>query len=255
MNFLSKLIAAKLKLLEVHFNTQTGHIGSNLSCIDFLMSLYHLKKKNNDKFVLSKGHSSLAFYTTLWSIGLISESDLNTYAQDGTRFPAHPSGNSIPEVIFPTGSLGHGPSLSAGMALSLLKTTDSHVYCLCSDGEWQEGSCWEALIFAVHHKLSNLTIIIDQNKLQGFGDTDSIISCPSLERRIAAFGAAVQIVNGHDPSAILQAMNSGSIELPNFLILETIKGKGMHNENTIECHYLPLTNEQYLHARTSILNN
>ena len=147
--------------------------------------------------------------------------------------------------MFPTGSLGHGPSLSAGLALAAKKQKSGrNVYCLCSDGEWQEGSCWEALIFAVHHKLDNLTILIDQNKLQGFGTTDQVISCGDLQPRLFAFGANVLTCDGHDHEAILCALESAT-NRPKIILLNTVKGRGTLYENKMESHYLPLTLENY----------
>lgn len=129
------------------------------------------------------------------------------------------------------------------------------VFCLCSDGEWQEGGCWEALTFAVHQRLDKLFILIDQNGLQGFGRTMDVISCEDLSPRIAAFGAEVRRVDGHDPQGITRALSPGEHGLPVVLILETIKGKDLHFENSLESHYLPLTPEQYLAARNAIMQN
>jgi transketolase len=162
----------------------------------------------------------------------------------------------IPGLLFPTGSLGHGPSLAAGVALaSKHKKYESHTYCLCSDGEWQEGSCWEALTFSVHHRLDNVTIIIDQNGLQGFGKTEDIISCGDLTERIASFGAHVQCINGHDCSEIKKGLKNRSSGKPNVLILNTIKGKDLPLEGQMESHYLPLSTEQYRTACSKVKGN
>ena len=111
----------KLKLLEMHMKSNAGHVGGNLSCFDALMVLFHHGISPIDRFVLSKGHSAGALYVTLWSLGKISDDDLATFCKDDTKFPGHPSGTGIPELMFPTGSLGHGPSLSAGLALAAKK--------------------------------------------------------------------------------------------------------------------------------------
>ena len=177
---------------------------------------------------------------------MLDDSDLDSFSGDNTRLPGHPSGTGIPGVLFATGSLGHGPSLAAGLALAAKhQKSDRHIYCLCSDGEWQEGSCWEALAFSVHHQLNNLTIIIDQNGLQGFGTTAEIISCSDLTPRIASFGAHVQHIDGHDCLIIKKALETTSLEKPNVLILDTIKGKGLHFEGEMQSHYLPLSEDQY----------
>jgi transketolase len=116
---------------------------------------------------------------------------------------------------------------------------------MCSDGEWQEGSCWESLIFAVRHKLDNLTIIIDQNSLQAFGTTEEVASMRELEPKIASFGANVTAINGHDPDALRTGFGLRVPGKPSFLLLRTIKGRGTYFENEISSHYLPLTREQY----------
>ena len=186
-SFENNLIKTKIKLLELHYFTNSGHLGGNFSCIDLLMTLYHLVMNPDDQFILSKGHSAAALYVTLWSKGLISDSDLITFTKDNSLLPGHPSGSGIPGLMFSTGSLGHGPSLASGLALSArFKKLNHQVFCVCSDGEWQEGSCWEALTFAVHHKLDNLIILIDQNGLQGFGRTEDVISCNNLSLRLEA---------------------------------------------------------------------
>lgn len=256
LTFESLLSTSKLRLVTMHYETKSGHLGGNFSCIDALMTLYHQVLQSDDRFVLSKGHSAGALYVTLWSLGKLSDADLKTFSQDDSILPGHPSGTGIPDLLFPTGSLGHGPSLAAGLALAAKhKNSKHHIYCLCSDGEWQEGSCWEALIFSVHQQLSNLTIIIDQNGLQGFGSTQEIISCNNLTSRMSAFGAFVQQVDGHNPTAIQKALSIHSPDKPNILILNTIKGKDLHFAGTMESHYLPLTKEQYEWACSQIASS
>jgi transketolase len=251
--FESLLKSAKTRLLQMHYEAKSGHLGGNFSCMDALMTLYHLVIKPGDRFILSKGHSAGALYATLWSLGKLRDSDLETFGKDNTTLPGHPSGAHIPDLLFSTGSLGHGPSLAAGLAMAAKhQNTGRHIYCLCSDGEWQEGSCWEALIFAVHHKLDNLTIVIDQNGLQGFGKTEDIISCSDLTPRISAFGAQVQLINGHDCLQIKKSLEIISVNKPTVLILDTVKGKDLHFEGVMASHYLPLSDEQYRMACAKI---
>lgn len=217
------------------------------------MVLHHLIMKPGDLFILSKGHASAALYTTLWSLGKISDLELSTYGADSTLLPIHPSGNGIPGLLFATGSLGHGPSLAAGLAISAQQKNQSQrVFCLCSDGEWQEGSCWEALIFAVHQKLDNLTILIDQNGLQGFGSTQEVISCKDLTPRLKPFGASVQQAAGHDTASIINALSKNPTGCPNIVVLDTVKGKGTHFEGQLESHYLPINKEQYELAKANL---
>ena len=152
-------LGARLRLLRMHYESGVGHIGGNLSCLDLLLILHHRVLLPADQFVLSKGHSAGAYYVTLWTLGKLTEQDLSTFHKDGTRLSGHPPTSGIDDILFATGSLGHGLSLAAGLALAKrLKGEPGRVFCLTSDGEWNEGSCWEALIFAKHHGLDNLTI-------------------------------------------------------------------------------------------------
>lgn len=244
---------ARLKLLDLHFASKCGHIGGNFSCVDALMTLHHSVMEPGDRFILSKGHSAGALYVTLWSLGKLTDSDLETFTKDNSHLPGHPSGKGIPDVLFPTGSLGHGPSLAAGLALAAKhQNKNRHIYCLCSDGEWQEGSCWEALAFSVHHNLDNLTIIIDQNGLQGFGRTREILYCGELDSRMASFGAHVSRIDGHNCAEIRKELRNKCNCKTNILILDTIKGKDLHFEDKMESHYLPLSEEQYSAAYKKI---
>jgi transketolase len=255
--YFDKLLdSTKLRLLKMHYDSNCGHLGGNLSCIDAMMTLHHFVMKPADRFILSKGHSAGALYVTLWSLGKLKDSDLECFSKDNTHLPGHPSGAGIPGLLFSTGSLGHGPSLAAGLALAAKhQGSDRHIYCLCSDGEWQEGSCWEALAFSVHHQLNNLTIIIDQNGLQGFGTTEEVISCNDLNPRILSFGAHVQRIDGHNFSEIKNSLENRSLNKPNLLILDTVKGKGLHFEGEMESHYLPLSVDQYHTACSKIIGD
>lgn len=240
---------SKRKLLDLHYNSRKGHLGGNLSCFDIMYCLFHKIMRDDDRFILSKGHSAGALYVMLWSKSLISDDDLDSFCREGTKFPAHPSGVHIPNLLFPTGSLGHGASLACGMALSAkLTNTPRHIYCLCSDGEWQEGSTWEALIFAVHHQLDNLTIVIDKNGWQGFGKTADVASMDNLQHKINAFGVDAIIADGHNHHEIIDAFNIPSIDRPQIIIFNTIKGKDTELENTLSSHYLPFTENSYRDA-------
>ncbi len=233
----------------MHFESNVGHIGGNLSCLDLLVCLYHKIIEDKDAFVLSKGHAAGSLYTTLWSLGCLSDEDLQTFHQNGTKLAGHPPINGIPKILFATGSLGHGLSLSNGLALGKkLKGEAGRVFCLLSDGEWNEGSNWEALIFAVHQKLNQLTIIIDCNGLQGFGTTHEVANLEPLTDKFLAFGCAVTEINGHDPDNIIEAL-SLTMTKPHVILAYTTKGHGISfMENKMEWHYLPMTLEQYQQA-------
>src|SRR5258708_18719171 len=202
---------AKLRLLEMHYQSKVGHIGGNLSALDILVSLYHFRLGPNDKFVLAKGHSAGALYVTLWTLGLLSDEDLRHFHGEGTRLSGHPPLRGIPEIIFATGSLGHGLSLAAGLALGKkLRGEPGRVFCLTSDGEWNEGSCWEALIFAQHQQLGNLTMLVDLNGMQGFGSTQEVANLDPLADKFRAFGLPTQEVDGHDAHALRRALEVSS---------------------------------------------
>ncbi|HZH12174.1 MAG TPA: transketolase [Microvirga sp.] len=253
LNIEELISKARRRLLDMHFQARAGHIGGNLSCLEAIMALHHLVMTPQDQFVLSKGHSAGALYVTLWSQGKLSDADLDTFCQDDTILPGHPSGVSIPGLLFSTGSLGHGPSLAAGLALaSRHKGTGKRVFCFCSDGEWQEGSCWEALIFSVHQRLDNLTILIDQNGWQGFGRTEEVVSCSDLTPRLKSFGASVVSVDGHNVADVLSGLETRESSKPHIVVLNTIKGRGLHYEDRLESHYLPLAEDAYAMACASI---
>ncbi|MDR3265066.1 MAG: transketolase [Synergistaceae bacterium] len=245
------VFAARRRMLKMYYEAGSGHLGGSLSCLDAMMVLYHEIMTPRDRFILSKGHAAGALYVTLWSKGLLSDEDLKSFSGEGTTLPGHPSGGGIPGLLFPTGSLGHGMPLASGLALAARdKGDDFRVFCLCSDGEWQEGSCWEALIFALHNHLDNLTVLVDQNGLQAFGTTEEVASMSDLEVKLAAFGPSYASVDGHDLSAVHAALASRerNTKGPHFIFLRTRKGRGTHFENSMASHYLPLTEAQYLDA-------
>ena len=167
--------------------------------------------------------------------------------------PAHTPVSGIPGILFATGSLGHGLSLAAGTALAkTLNVDNGHVYCMTSDSEWQEGSTWEALIFLCHHRLANLTILVDHNTLQGFGSTDTVASMNPLAEKLQGFAIMILNVNGHDLDAIRSALDTPSSQ-PKLVILNTIKGHGVSfMEKQMEWHYLPLNEKQYNQALREI---
>lgn len=229
----------------MHHESRIGHLGGCLSCLDALLFLFNdWMDRRNDVFLLSKGHAAGALYIALWSVNELGEEDLAGFCRDCTRLAGHPIGRAMPAIEFSTGSLGHGLSLAAGMALGKrLAGEPGRVFCLTSDGEWQEGSTWEGLIFLMHHRLTNLTVLIDSNKLQAFGTTEAVASMEPLRQRIEAFGATTIECDGHDFTAIRSALEAPA-PTPKVVILHTVKGKGVSfMENRIEWHYNTLTDE------------
>ncbi len=247
--FSLRAIAARRRLLQMHRESNVGHIGGNLSALDAILYLHASVMDEEDIFVLSKGHAAGALYIALWSIGLIEEAELATFHKDSTRLAGHPAPKCHPRIAFATGSLGHGLGLAAGVALGKkLRGEPGRVYCLLSDGECQEGSTWEAMLFARHHDLAKLTILIDENGLQGFGSTREVMSLDGLSNRIAGLGLDVVEVDGHSPAALEDAL-ARDVQGPQVVAMRTTKGRGISfMENRLEWHYLPLDEEQYHQA-------
>jgi transketolase len=237
---------ARVRLLQMHFESGVGHIGGNLSALDSLVVAFREYLEESDIFVLSKGHAAGALYTALWSVGRLDDTDLRTFHGEDTLLAGHPPTSGIADIHFATGSLGHGLSLGAGTALGFkLHGKSARVLCLTSDGEWQEGATWEAIIFALHHNLENLTVLVDENGLQGFGSTAEVASMTGLDKRLRGFGADVVVIDGHDLAALREALGRTS-KGPNVVVMQTIKGRGVSfMENRMEWHYLPLNEESF----------
>lgn len=236
------------QLILMHANANVGHLGGNLSCIDAIYHTFGILRPN-DRFILSKGHSAGALYVVLAAYHIIPSAWLETFHRDNTKLPGHPPANTIDAIPFATGSLGHGLSLAAGFALSQrMRNTTQRTFCLTSDGEWQEGSTWEALIFLCHHKLSNLTILIDNNGWQGFGSTTHVASMHDLVEKLSAFAVEITSVDGHDATAVTHALQQQS-HAPRCIILNTTKGRGLPGlADTLQSHYLPPTQTQVAQA-------
>jgi transketolase len=238
--------AAKKRLLTMHFESGVGHIGGNLSCLDSVMIIFHEYLRDVDEFILSKGHAAGALYVTLWSVGFLRDVDLLKFHKDDTSLGGHPPPLGIKGVLFATGSLGHGMSLAAGTALAFkIKNERRNVFCLASDGELQEGSSWEAIIFMAHQQLANLTVLVDCNGLQGFGTTAEVASMSGLEERLSGFNLHVISINGHSLSELRNALDVKT-NRPKVILLNTVKGNGISfMENKMEWHYLPLSHTLY----------
>jgi transketolase len=238
---------ARRRLLRMHYESRIGHLGGNLSAIDAMITLHHRVMEAEDRFILSKGHAAGALYVTLWSLGLLSDADLATFHAEGTLLAGHPVPGWSGHIPVATGSLGHGFPVALGMAMARqLEHRPGRIFCMTSDGEWQEGSMWEGLMFWAHRKLENLTVLVDVNGWQGFGSTRDVASMHDLGGRIESFGVPAVRVDGHDFEAIAAAArdNPGSV-----ILLDTVKGKGVSfMENRMEWHYLPLSAEQYAAA-------
>jgi transketolase len=194
-------------VIETSLQAQVGHISSALCICDILAVLYGKILRNfpgpdRDRFILSKGHAALAQYAALRMKGLLSQETLETFCKDGSSLGVHPEYRT-PGIEISTGTLGLGLSVGVGMALSASRRGASwNIFVLASDAECNEGSLWEAVMFAAHHKLSNLTLIIDDNGMQAMGRTRDILDLQPLELRFRSFGWDTQAVDGHDPPAL-----------------------------------------------------
>lgn len=249
-------------VLEQSKRANVGHIGSSLSIADIVAALYTRvfadlphDDPERDRFILSKGHAALAVYGALYVKGWISEAELNTYCADESLLGVHPE-HRLPGIDFSTGSLGHGLSIGAGAALAArLQRSPRRVFVLLSDAEQNEGSVWEAAMFAAHHRLANLIAVLDANGQQAFGYTQSVLNLGDLSRRWATFGWDVHPVDGHDVDAIadtIAGLNT-SVGAPHLIIANTMFGKGVSFMlSQIKWHYLPMSDEQYQQALREI---
>ena len=260
-------LALKIRKNAVNMTSAGGssHIGSILSIADILAVLYgsvmnykagEPKWKGRDRFILSKGHAGAGVYAALAESGFMPVEKLRTHYQDGSDLSGHVSHKGIPGVEFSTGSLGHGLPVATGMALAAKINRDKHnIYVLMSDGECDEGSNWEAALFAPHHKLDNLVVIIDRNKLQSIHSTEDTLSLEPFVDKWQAFGWNVVDVDGHDHQKLLDACGSMVTGKPLGIIANTTKGKGVSfMEDNILWHYRSPQGEEYNAAMQELDN-
>tara|TARA_B110000003_G_scaffold236491_2_gene241173 strand:+ start:1433 stop:2248 length:816 start_codon:yes stop_codon:yes gene_type:complete len=239
-DFTLKDLANELRyaLVKASYDTGAPHLASCLSCVDLLTLIYfrfaHISIENaddaaRDRVILSKGHAASILYQVLNRKGLISDEVLQSYARDGGVLAEHPGPDCAPGVEWATGSLGHGLSAGLGMGLAArIQKHDYRVFVVLGDGECNEGSVWEAALFASAQKMSNLTVFIDFNKWQGTGRSQEIMSLDPLMEKWAAFGWHSVDVDGHDLDAISAVYKQcRHAEKPTAIICHTIKGKGV----------------------------
>jgi transketolase len=241
-------------ILDQSRRAHVGHIGSALSIADILVALFsRVLDSTDDVFILSKGHAALAYYCVLEQMGVISRAMLDTYCADDSQLGVHPD-HTLAGVAFSTGSLGHGPSLGAGVALAKrIASRPGRVFVLVSDAELNEGSVWEALMFAGHHKLDNLCVVLDNNGQQALAPTADVIDLSGLPNAVESFGWDCRRVNGHNTEELAQVLKIGTAGTPSFVIADTVAGKGVSfMERQVKWHYLPVDDEQYAQALREI---
>ena len=258
--FSNNLAQHSCKIISI---ANTSHIGSVLSIRDilsvlFLKFLKYDKKKSkfNNSFILSKGHAGAGVYTSLFLKGLISQKELYGYCSNGSKLFGHITKNNRFGIEFSTGSLGHGLPFATGLALSdKLKRKNNKIYVLMSDGEWGEGSNWEALLFASHHKLNNLCIIIDYNNLQSLTTVDETLGLQPFKNKFESFGFKCIEIDGHSLNDLYASLSIKITKKPIVIICNTIKGKGVSfMENKVLWHYRSPNEKELLLALKELKN-
>jgi transketolase len=240
----------RIQIVKMTARAKSSHVGGGLSMADILAVLYggvlkldadQPQWEGRDRFVLSKGHACAGLYAALAERGFLTQADLETFYLDGSRLAGHATHTRVPGVECSTGSLGHGLPIACGMAYAARSSaTPFRVFALLSDGECDEGSVWEAALFAGHHGLDNLTVIVDYNRIQSLGATCDVLNLDPLPAKWSSFGWEVVELDGHDVDALHQTLSavprhSGR---PTCVIANTIKGKGVSfMENSVLWHY------------------
>lgn len=255
-----KEIAKRVRqdILRMSVNAQSAHTGGALSAVEILVALYFQIMKvfpkspdhpNRDRLVFSKAHDGKVLYAVLAERGYFDKEILSGYEADGGLLPGHATRHCVPGVEVSAGSLGHGLSMAAGMAyIGKLDGKAFRVFAVLSDGECDEGSTWEAILFAGHHKLDNLVVVIDYNKLQGYGFTKDVLDLEPFADKWESFGWAVKTINGHDFEEIIPILSKLPFvkDKPSVVIANTIKGLGgvKKHVNQVSSQYKPPTQEE-----------
>ena len=247
----------RVHVLKMTSNGGSSHIGSAFSMADMIAVLYgnilridptNPECPDRDRFILSKGHAGAAVYAALAEQGFFDKSYLQTHYQNGSKLSGHISHKGIPGVEMSTGSLGHGLPVATGMAIVAKRRKQQHrIFVLLGDGECDEGSNWEAALFAAHHRLSNLTVLIDYNKLQSLDSIEQTLALEPLADKWCSFGWKVEEVDGHDISSLQNTLDASSLgQKPRCLICHTVKGKGVSfMENSVLWHYRTARGKEY----------
>lgn len=253
--------AIRIHSLRMVYSAKASHVGSCLSMADLLAVLYGRILRvdpsrpdwaERDRFILSKGHGAAAVYATLAEQGFFPVEWLDTYCKDGSKLAGHITHHGVPGVELSSGSLGHGLPIGCGMALAGNRGRLSYrVFVMLSDGELDEGSNWEAILFAPHHRLDNLVAIVDYNKIQSFGTVKEVLDLEPMADKWRACRWNVREINGHDLTEIEDTLTSVPFERgrPSVIIAHTVKGKGVSfMENRLEWHYMSPNADQLAEA-------
>jgi transketolase len=242
---------------------RSSHIGSVLSCADILAVLYagalnvrpaEPRWPKRDRFVMSKGHAGAGLYAALAERGFFPLSRLDTHCQNGSNLCGHVAAHGVLGVEFSTGSLGHGLPVAAGMAFALRRGCPTvRVFTLLSDGELDEGSNWEAFLFASHHRLAGLCAIVDYNKIQSLASVSETMALEPLREKLEAFGWEVRECNGHSHGELADALRPAAGPRPVIIVAHTVKGRGVtFMENSVLWHYRSPQGDELLAAMAEL---
>lgn len=253
----------RVNIIEMAYRAgkNSAHCGGSLSAVEILATLYHKYLNwdakdldNRDRVIISKAHASLVQYCVLASKGLLTQEDLRTFEQNGSHYTVHAHKDIEKGFEFSGGSLGLGMSYAVGVAYALKeKGSKARVYVLLGDGECDEGIIWEAMMFAKHNALSNLTVIVDHNHLQADGFVEEVLNTANLADKFKAFGFHTYEVNGHSIEELSDAYSKPSDTVPTAIIAETIKGKGISfMENKYNWHFTVLPEGKYKKAMAEL---
>ena len=238
----NKLIDLRKLIIEMAHLSKEGHMPSSFSCLDVMYMLYKHLMKDEDTFILSKGHASFGLYAVLHSMGYISKEELMKCCEYNSNLGGHPDRTKLSEIIASTGSLGHGLPIAVGMALAKkIKKEKGKIFCVVGDGEMNEGSMWESLLIINDLKLNNIIPIIDYNKSQ-----IRSLHIKNIDDKIKAFGLkSINIDN--NPLDIYNTINDNNFNTPTAIILNSIKGQGLKvlEDNMFEWHHKPPNKEQF----------
>ena len=253
----------RVNIIELAYKAgkNSAHCGGSLSAVEILATLYHKFLKwdandidNRDRVIISKAHASLVQYCILESVGKLTKDELYTFEQSGSHYTVHAHKDIEKGFEFSGGSLGLGMSYAVGVAYALKeKGSKARVYVLLGDGECDEGIIWEAMMFAKHNALSNLTVIVDHNHLQADGFVEDVLDTANMADKFRAFGFHTIELNGHSIEALSEAYSKPSEDRPTAIIAETVKGKGVSfMENKYNWHFTVLPEGKYKKAMAEL---
>jgi transketolase len=236
-NFSQKI---RSDIIQLSFKSKSAHLGSCLSLVEMLIAVINFSKKNKSEIIFSKGHAAMAYYAILKNYGYIKNFSYENYLRKGSKFWAHITKSKNNFLKFSFGSLGYGLGIAAGLAIGYKNMKkEKKIFCILSDGELNEGSIWESLMFVSHHRLSNIITLIDFNKFQSFGSLKEVINLNSYKKKFESFNFSFQLINGHNIKDIENAIKKKS-DKPKIIMCSTVKGKGIPRiENKLLSHYKP----------------